>query len=484
MRICFPASEVAPFSKTGGLADVSGALPRELARAGHEVRVFTPLYDAIDRGRHRIVPFDPVRRVAVALGRRTYFFSLATTESPTPGHRVFLVDCPELFGRGEIYSTAPDEPQRFALFSRAVFESCQRMRWAPEVLHCHDWHTALIPLLRKTVYAWDDAIFGGCRTMLTIHNLGYQGLFGADVVDAVGLGDQRALVDQDDLSHGRFNFLRTGLLHADLVSTVSPTYAREIQTAAYGMGLAPLLRARGDRLVGILNGVDHDEWDPESDPFLPHHFSANNLAGKRLIRRDLLERLRLSDVADAPLVAIVSRLVPQKGFDIAFPVLPPLLAGRRIGLVVLGQGDAHYHDFFAGLERRFSGRVVFHQGYSTELAHVIEAAADIFLMPSQYEPCGLNQLFSLRYGTIPLVRRTGGLADSVEHFDGRANSGTGFVFEHYTSDGLAWALEQALATFGDKPRWRRLVVNAMSVDFSWRHQAQRYVETYERLTGG
>jgi starch synthase len=483
MKICYVASEVAPFSKTGGLADVSGALPRELGRLGHDVHLFTPLYSAIDRSAGSIVPHDGVGRIEVSLGHRSYVFSLATTEESSDGCRIYFVDCPELYERGEIYTSDPDESARFGLLSRAVFESCQRINWAPDVMHSHDWHSALIPLMRRTVYKWDTTIFGHTRTMLTVHNLGYQGLFPADAIDGLGLAEWRGLFDQDDLQHGRVSFLRTGLLHADLVSTVSPTYAREIQTDSFGMGLAPLLRARGNSLLGILNGVDYDEWDPEHDPYLPHHYTLANREGKALTRAHLLRQLQLTEVGQEPLVGIVSRLVPQKGFDLAFPLLPDLLRDGKLGLVVLGLGDNRYHEYFGRLQREFPGRVVFYSGHNAALAHLIEAAADIFLMPSQYEPCGLNQLFSMRYGTIPVVRRTGGLADSVSPFDPETNEGTGFLFDHFTTDGLRWALQAALDTFHDKSRWDRLVSNAMSADFSWHTQAERYADAYRRLTG-
>jgi starch synthase len=482
LKICYAASEVAPFAKTGGLADVSAALPRQLHRTGHDVRVFMPLYSTIDRTGHDFHRVDFAQNVEVRLGWKTYAFSLWTAPLPGSGPAVYFVDCPELYLRPEIYTSDSDEPQRFALLGRAVFESCQRMGWAPDVLHANDWHTALLPLLRRTVYEWDH-LFRKTRTVVAIHNIGYQGLFPAEVIADLGLSEWRHLFDQEDLAAGRVSFLKTGLIYADLVTTVSPTYAREIQTDGYGMGLAALLRARAESLIGILNGVDYDEWSPEKDRFIPHRFSRKRLAGKKKNKRYLLESLGLGKDAEPPLVGVVSRLVEQKGFDLCVPLLPEVLATSDLRMSVLGSGERKYEEFFTWLQDRFPQRVVFYRGHNNELAHLIEAGADMLLMPSRYEPCGLNQMFSLRYGTIPIVRKTGGLADSVRAFDPETGEGTGFVFDHFSPEGLRWALELALSTFRDRPAWKQLVANAMAQNHSWENQADRYVEVYSRLTG-
>jgi starch synthase len=480
LKVCFACSEVEPFAKSGGLGDVGAALPRALHRRGHDVRVFFPFHGVIDRGKHEFVPVDFLQQIPIRLDWRELTFSVWTARLPESDLSVYLVDCPELFHRPELYTSDADEPRRYAFFSRAVIESCQRMGWGPDLFHCHDWHTALIPLLLRTVYDW-DALFHRARTVLTIHNIGYQGLFPAATIDELRLSAWTHLFDRDDLAAGRFNYLRTGLIYADLLTTVSPTYAREIQTADYGMGLDGLLRARRERLVGVLNGVNYDEWSPEKDRHIPHRYSRQRRAGKQKNKRYLVDRLQLEGRASAPVLGIVSRLVHQKGFDLCFPVLPELLATSDLRLAVLGTGEPRYEEFFQWLERRFPGRAVYHRGYDNELAHLIEAGTDMFLMPSRYEPCGLNQLFSLRYGNIPIVRRTGGLADSVELFDVDRNTGTGFVFDHFTPDALRWALDYALATWRNRPAWRRLMGNAMRQDFSWSTQADRYVELYRWL---
>ena len=482
LKICFAASEVAPFAKTGGLADVAAALPRQLHRLGHDVRLFMPLHSSIDGSGHELGPVEFARDVPLRLGDRQSTFSLRTTTLPDSDLAVYFVDCPELFRRPTIYTQAPDEARRFAFFDRAVIESCQRMGWGPDLFHCNDWHTGLLPLLLKTVYEW-DRLFGGSKTLMTIHNIGYQGMFPGGEIDALGLGAYRHLFDQDDLRRDRMSFLRTGLIYADVLTTVSPTYAREIQTDAYGMGLQSLLRARSQRLTGILNGVDYDEWSPEKDRFIPHRYSRRRMEGKLKNKRHLQLEMGLPEDTDPPLMGVVSRLTGQKGFDLCFAVLPEMLATSDLRLVALGSGEERYEELFGWLQRRFPGRAVYYRGYNNELAHLIEAGADMFLMPSRYEPCGLNQMFSMRYGTVPIVRRTGGLADTVSQFDENRGTGTGVVFEHHNPDGLRWALGRALELYRKPESWTTLVRNAMAQDYSWEKQAQAYLRLYAWLIG-
>jgi len=480
LKICFSASEVAPFAKTGGLADVAAALPKELRRTGDDVRVFLPLHGVIDSHAHEIEPVTGVRNVPLHRGSRPVTFSLRSTRLPDSELTCYFIDCPELFHRPTIYTDAGDETRRFALFSAAVLTACQHLRWAPDLFHCNDWHTALIPLLLRTVYDW-DALFRHSRTLLTIHNIGYQGLAGDELIGELALDRWAHLLDQEDLAAGRVNLLKTGVIYANVITTVSPTYAREIQTDDYGMGLQHVLRARRERLVGILNGVDYSEWSPERDRLIPHRYSRSRMSGKRKNKRHLLGELGLPADDGAPLLGVISRLTRQKGFDLCVPVLPELFATQNVRLAALGSGDAEYEEFFAWLQSRFPRQVTFYRGYNNELAHWIEAGSDMFLMPSRYEPCGLNQMFSMRYGTLPIVRRTGGLADSVRDWNGEGNSGTGFVFDHFTPGGLRWALDRALGAYADPGLWKPLVRNAMAEDFSWEVQAQRYGELYRWL---
>ncbi|HEY5102321.1 MAG TPA: glycogen/starch synthase, partial [Steroidobacteraceae bacterium] len=315
----------------------------------------------------------------------------------------------------------------------------------------------------------------------TIHNIGYQGVFSASAVGDLGLGGRADRLHQDDLRAGYINPLKHGILYADAITTVSPTYAKEICTAEYGMGLQDALVARGAALSGILNGVDYDAWDPSTDAYLTSHYDAAHLKTKAKLKGEFLARLGLSAGARAPLIGVVSRLASQKGFDLIFDALPRALAERAFTFVALGSGEPRYENFFAALAERFPTRVHFHRGYSEELAHWIEAASDLFLMPSLYEPCGLNQMYSLRYGTVPLVRRTGGLADTVEPYDCSSRQGTGIVFADFTPEAFARALAGALDLYAQRDHWRQLIVNGMRCDFSWTRQGGLYVALYARL---
>ncbi|CAN5211265.1 glycogen synthase GlgA [soil metagenome] len=478
LKVCLASSELAPLAKTGGLADVTAALASYLRDAGHDVRVFLPLYSDIDRAVLELHAVESARDVPLTLGERAFRFSLY--ESVDRQSPAYFVQCPPLYDRAGLYTAAEDEHLRFLLLARAIIESCQRMSWGPDVFHCNDWHTALIPLYLQTLYAW-DRLFSGSRTVLTLHNIGYQGVFPATILPETGLAASAHLLHQDDLAAGRINFLKTGVLYADTLTTVSPTHAREIQSDAYGMGLAGLLRARDSSLFGILNGIDYAEWNPGTDPHLRYHYSSANFAGKEKNKQVLLESLGLDYARGTPVIGIVARLMVQKGIDLLMEALPSLLAERNLRFVALGSGDLRYERFLMELQRQYPRLVCFHRGFHTPLAHLIEAGSDIFLMPSLYEPCGLNQMYSLRYGTVPVVRRTGGLADTVEMFDPAKRTGTGIVFDEYDAAALRRAIELALALFGDRRRWRRLQRNGMAQDFSWERQGQRYVELYRSL---
>lgn len=481
LRICFAASEVAPLAKTGGLADVSAALTKYLAGARHDVRLFMPLHAQVDRQRFPLTPVPTLRALSLTFAGRHYTYDVHTTPLPGSSALVYLIDCPALFERERIYTEAPDEALRFIAFTRAVIESCQHLGFAPHIFHCNDWHTAFAPLLLKAAYEW-DILFRETRSVLTIHNIGYQGEFSATSIDDIGLTGRNHLLHQADLARGRINSLKHGLMYADSITTVSPTYAREICTDAYGMGMQQTLRARGDALIGILNGVDYDEWDPRRDRHLPQNYDARSLKPKAAIKAALLERSGLAPAPSSVTFGIVSRLTVQKGFDLLFDTLPARLESQDIRLVALGNGDALYEKFFTDLQRRFPQRVAFQRGYDDALAHWIEAGSDAFLMPSLYEPCGLNQMYSLRYGTVPIVRKTGGLADSVQHFDPATGNGTGIVFNDFDAPAMAWAIDTAIAWFADAKLWRKLVRNGMRADFSWRKQGAEYVALYERLT--
>ncbi|MEM6511976.1 MAG: glycogen synthase [Pseudomonadota bacterium] len=479
LNICLASSEFAPLAKTGGLADVNAALSAQLVKAGHDVRVLMPAYSDLKTDGCSIEPVTGLQDLQLAIGGWRFSYSIDVLTLPS-GQLVHLLRCPAMFDRPGLYSQDTDEHLRFLVLSRAAIEWCQHTGFAPHIFHCHDWHTAMIPLYLKTVYAW-DRLFENTRSVLTIHNIGYQGRFSRDILPDVDLGDAAHSLHQDDLERGEINFLKTGLLYADLLTTVSPTYAQEIQTDTYGMGLQDILQSRAGNLVGILNGVDYHEWNPETDPLIPANFSADDLSGKASCKLELMREMGLKPDPRLPLAGIVTRLVSQKGIDLMEQVLPRMLSGQRFGLAVLGSGEAKYERFFDELRRMFPDRVGFYRGYSNKLAHWIEAGSDMFLMPSAYEPCGLNQMYSLRYGTIPIVRATGGLADSVDMIDPELAEGTGILFEHYDANGLRWAVNTALDWYDNDLLWRQIMLNGMAQDFSWEHQTDEYVSLFRRL---
>jgi starch synthase len=483
VKVLFVSSEVTPFAKSGGLGDVGGALPRALRARGHDVRIVMPMYARVEKpGRQ----FElVVREAAVDLGGLRVLFSIFRAELPGTDVPVYFIRCPSLYGRPSIYTNDHDEHLRFAVLNWASLVLCQRLGFAPDIVHCNDWQTSLMPLLLKTMFAW-DSLFARARTVLTIHNIGHQGSFDARVLGDIGLAEAAHHFHQDQLREGRINFLLTGILYANAITTVSPTYAREIQTPEHGVGLDHFLRMRRDVLVGILNGIDDAEWDPASDAHLPHKYSLEDMAGKALDKEELLRAAGLPVIDGVPLFGIVSRLVWQKGFDLCQSVLPRFLQTRPAQLIVLGTGEPQYEAFFHGLARHFPKQVAYRPGFSEPLAHLIEAGSDFFLMPSRYEPCGLNQMYSLRYGTPPIVHRTGGLADTVQLFDARRERGNGFAFEHFDEGGLRWGLARAFSTYGNdgpdgRARMQLLRTNGMRQRFGWDERIGTYEALYRRV---
>jgi starch synthase len=472
MEILFVASEVAPWSKTGGLGDVAGALPRALARRGHAVSVVSPRYGSIDAAAAGFARKDAAIRVR---GEAT---SLWVKKA---GATFYLVEHERLFGSrrglyGEGGRDYGDNAERFAFLSRAALAVPGAMRLRPRIVHLNDWQTGLAPYLLSHEHAQDPAL-AGARTVFTIHNLAYQGVFPKEVVPHLGLAWSAFHPDGMEF-YDRLSFMKAGLTAADVLTTVSPTYAREILGSDGGFGLDAVLRHRRDRLTGILNGIDVAEWDPATDPHLPAHYSARSLAGKARCKAALQRELGLAARPDVPLLTMVSRLAEQKGVDLLAAALPELL-GRDVQLAILGSGDPGYEDALAAAARARPGRMAVEIGFDEGLAHRMEAGGDAFLMPSRFEPCGLNQMYSLRYGTVPIVRAVGGLEDTVEDYDGW-NRGTGFKFREYTPGALLLAVRRALDAHRDRRAWRGLVARGMAQDFSWDRSAQ----SYETLYGG
>jgi starch synthase len=477
LKPCLLSSEIVPFAKTGGLADVAGALLKELKRAGHDARAFMPLYAPIRRAQPDLEPLSGLKDLRMTIGGTVYSYSLRMACIPDTQIPVYFVDCPALFDRPSLYTADPDEHRRFLLFTRAAIECCEPLDYLPDVFHCNDWHTAFLPLLLKTVYPRNSRI-ARVPSVLTIHNIGYQGIMPAAAAGDLGLGAFEDRLDARDRAAGIINSLKNGIKFADIVTTVSPTYAREICETPLGMGMQQTLRERRNGVLGILNGVDYNEWDPAHDRHLAAPFGPQDLRGKQVNKGLLLETCGLRPDLGKPLIGMVARLAEQKGIDLLMEALPPLLQERDFSFVILGSGDDRYVRFFTDLAKRFPGKAAFRSGHDEGLAHLIEAGSDMFLMPSRYEPCGLNQMYSLRYGTVPIVRKTGGLADSVQHYDPATGQGTGCVFNDYDLAGVTWAVRTALGWFADPDAWRKLIGNGMSQDFSWGRQTSRYEQVY------
>lgn len=478
MRILLAASEVAPFAKTGGLADVAGALPKALAKLGHDVRVALPKYRMVDAAKHGLRPVVASLPVPVA-GRMEQATIWQGAIDSVP---VYFVQHDGYYDREALYQTRegdyPDNAERFAFFARAVLEMIRPLDFLPEIYHCNDWQTGLVPTyLRTALQGVRELQTTG--VLFTVHNLGYQGLFGPEALASANLGHE--LFNPFGVEfYGKVNFLKAGLVFSDLISTVSRKYSQEIQTEEFGHGLEGILRARTRDVHGILNGIDYDEWHPARDAFLAANFSSDDLSGKAACKADLQRGFGLPERPDVPLLAVISRLTPQKGMDLVVQALDAML-DLDTQFVLLGTGDADLHLAFENAKARHGSRVGLKLGFDVALSHKIEAGADMFLMPSRYEPCGLNQMYSLAYGTVPVVRATGGLDDTIQPFDPATGAGTGFKFAGETSPALLEALRAAVAVYRRPAEWRRLVRNGMACDFSWDRSAREYVALYQQI---
>lgn len=478
MKILFVASEGLPFSKTGGLADVVEALPKALVAMGHEVAIVLPRY----RGTKASTIVMPSLTVPLGAGLR---FPAIADGTLVEGVRYYFVDDPEFFDRPQLYGETgkdyADNAERFAEFCRCAIEIAKHV-WRPDVIHCHDWQSALVPVLLRTQYA-NDPLLRAVSVVFTIHNMGYLGLFPRGTLAKIGLPD--SLFDLKALEFfGDISLLKGGLVFSDYLTTVSRKYAEEIQTPEYGCGLDGVVRMRAANLRGILNGVDYSQWNPETDTFIAAHYSAKNLAPKRICKKDLLAQFRLpAENMSRALLGIVSRFADQKGFDLIAEKSAAILK-EDVALVALGNGEPKYEQLFRDLAAAHPGRVAVKIAYDNAIAHKIEAGADIFVMPSRYEPCGLNQIYSLRYGTVPVVRATGGLDDTIEQFDVEHGKGTGFKFTPYTGEAFGSCVHQAVDIYRHERIWQRIQLNGMAKDFSWKASASEYVQLYELARKG
>jgi starch synthase len=476
MKILLASSEIFPFAKTGGLADVAGALPKALKRTGVDVRVIMPKYKGIEE---RGFPIKYTGyRVSCPVSQRVVDAEIV--ESEHNGIHVYLIDKEEYYYRDHLYATQDgdyiDNAERFIFFSKAIPEAVKATGFIPDVLHCNDWQTALVPVFLKTLYK-TDPLLSRIATLFTIHNLGYQGLFWHIDWHLLNVGWEYFTPSYLEY-YGKINFLKGGIVFSDILNTVSKKYSEEIQTPEFGAGLDGILRTRKADLYGIVNGIDYEEWSPEKDTHLPAHYSRNNLENKRACKAALQTAFGLPVNESVPLISSISRLADQKGFDLIAEGLKTMLAlGTQY--ILLGTGERKYHELFAALAEEHKGQFSLKIAYDNKLAHLIEAGSDMFLMPSLYEPCGLNQLYSLRYGTVPVVRGVGGLDDTIRD-DAADPSNTGFKFYKYTVEAMLEAVDRACRAYGDKQYWNSLIKRCMEQDFSWEKSAEEYRALYEK----
>ncbi len=477
MKVLIASPEIYPFVKTGGLADVTGALPKALKKLGIDVRVILPKHKGIEEQGFPMRYKN--RKIACQVSQS--FVDGEIVESEYDGITAYLVEKDEYYYRDYLYSTPDgdylDNAERFIFFSKSILEAMKVVDFIPDVLHCNDWETSLAPVFLKT-NCKDDPLLNKVSTLLTIHNLGYQGIFWHYDMHLLNVGWEYFTPDYLEF-FGHINFLKGGIVFSDILNTVSRQYSNEIQTHEFGCGLDGILQTRRKDLFGIINGIDYEEWNPEKDQYIPARYNAEDLANKKLCKGALQEAYGLPVQENIPLIATISRLADQKGFDLIASSMEEMLAiGAQY--VVLGTGERKYHDLFTQLSRQFPKSFAVRIAYDNKLAHLIEAGADMFLMPSRYEPCGLNQLYSLKYGTVPIVRGVGGLEDTIIDYTKSPDTGTGFKFHEYAKDAMLDATKRAIGTYQNQSTWQSLVKRCMGEDFSWEKSAKEYVELYKK----
>jgi starch synthase len=492
LKILIVTPEAVPFAKTGGLADVTGSLPKALSKLGHQVKVILPKYKTVDEATFDLQEVG-ISFPEISLGEKKEKIRLKSCRLPasdgmnrmvhTEVEYLFIVN-DKYYHRDELYKDKTtgfdyaDNDERFIFFARGSLEVLKALNWQPDIIHANDWQSALIPACLKTSSA-GDPFFAGTVTVFSIHNIAYQGNFPKDTFAKLGVAKDLFYPTSPFEFWGNVNFLKVGINYADVLSTVSERYAVEIQSSSeFGFGLEGVLRTRNPDLYGIVNGIDYEEWSPEKDKLIPHHYSKEDLSGKEKNKKALLEKCNLPKTRkNVPLIGIVSRLADQKGFDILAEVSDKLLS-LDLRMVILGTGDEKYHKLFKQMEKKYPRKISVNLCFDNALAHLIEAGADMFLMPSRYEPCGLNQLYSLKYGTVPIVRQTGGLADTIQDYNPDTGEGTGFVFKNYDSDELLEAVKRALQVYQKREVWTKLMKNGMQKDFSWQASARKYENLY------
>lgn len=482
MKIAIVSSEVVPFAKTGGLADVAGSLPKALEDLGHEVIVVLPFYKMVKKGNFDIKKLG--KKIYVQLGNKIVDGEIFRTQIGK-NVSVYLIGKDEYYSRDQLYRTPQgdykDNAERFIFFSKAILALLEEIEFKPDVIHCNDWQTGLVPVLIRTSEK-ENPFFKKIRTVFTIHNLAYQGLFWHYDMHLTNLPWD--VFTQDGIEYyGKMNLLKAGIVFADKVSTVSKKYAEEIQTTEYGCGLEGVLLHRKKDLCGILNGVDYSDWSPENDTHIASRYNEKDLSGKAACKKELLKEYGMDLSPDKPLIGVISRLADQKGFDILGKIMNRLMK-LDLGFILLGTGEEKYHHLFSEIGKKYPGKAGIRIDFDIALSHKIEAGCDMFLMPSRFEPCGLNQIYSLKYGTVPVVRGTGGLDDTIQAFDSGTKKGTGFKFYDYTSSALLETISEALEVYQNPSLWKRLQLNGMRCDFSWMASAKAYAKLYKSALKG
>lgn len=485
-NVLFVTSEVFPYSKTGGLADVSNSLPQALNSLGNDVRIISPKYGQLDERRLQIHEIKRLKELKIQVNGKDTKFSIKSSfiHGKNTKAQMYLLESNDYFKNKGIYQNSktkkdfPNNDERYLFFCTAVIEILEILQWKPDVIHCNDWQTGLIPALIKTTYK-DNSYVSDIKTLFTIHNLAYQGNFPKSTFEKTGMPES-VLTEKGGLHFGKFSFLKTGLNYADKISTVSQKYCEEIRSdKEYGCGLEDVLNARKKDMVGILNGIDYSIWNPNVDKLIPYRYTYQEVPLKYENKRELLSKYKIEFDEDIPMIGVISRLVDQKGFDLIEKIMPALMK-ENVQMIILGSGEEKYQKYLKKAEKKYKSKLAVHIGFDEELAHYIEAASDMFLMPSKYEPCGLNQMYSLRYGTVPIVRNTGGLADTI--VDYRKPKGNGFLFDNYDADDLMKTIKSALELFQDKNKWFKLVREGMALDFSWKVSALKYMKLYKEVS--
>lgn len=487
-KIWYLSTEVSPFAKTGGLADVAGAFPKALKGLNQEIRLIMPKYKSINERKYILREVIRLKEIPVTINGTTKIINVKSAFLPDSKVQIYFIDIPEYFGRNGMYTNKttgrdfPDNAERFAYFCKGALETLKILSWKPDIIHCNDWQTALTPYYLKSMYG-EEEFFDGIKTVFTIHNLAYQGSFDKSMAKQLDIPAEMVEKDGEMELYGKLNLMKGAIRNSDYITTVSKTYAQEILEPELGYGLENGLQEKGENFSGILNGADYSVWSPGSDKYIPFKYSQENIEIKEQNKQALLTRVDLAYNSEIPVIGMISRVVEQKGYSILLDALEKLAKKEDFRLIILGTGDKKLEQAIEELKAKYTDKISLNRAFDDTLAHLIEAGSDMFLMPSKYEPCGMNQIYSLKYGTVPIVFKTGGLADTIEEVNTEENTGNGFVFEKHDSEELLSAMVRAISMFKNKEIWNQLRNRIMDEDFSWDTRINEYIDVYDHLVG-